>query len=735
MSSVSVRAFFESLNGEAKLSQGQINAAIANCGANGIVTRDQLKSIDSDMFGILGIPGELHQPISAYFQAGVSAASAMVAGAPGGAPVAPDIIDPFAAIFSDAAAEASAPPCGAAPSAPASGGAAGGSSGSVKRPSEKTVVTIEAAGSASACDKKRRSDRCVICEKVPDMPVSLTCSHTACASCLHDRVVQATRELKNLHVRCATCNAEVPHSDLRQVLYPHEYEAYNTALLKAMISSDDTMIKCIKCEATISLIPQDGLRAPAEIKIKDDMGKPISPESWVHYKQWRIRCRTCGVVFCGKCKLSPYHLGFTCAGHKAYLTSRKCRFCAASLKASNSVVLPPETQITGWNVSKLTGFLQTHGMSYRELKTIREKPLLVSMATKYHTLYRNCCTSEECSKKRDLACPEILPCGCPCGGVRGEHQHLVCMKCDPKLDPDEFCPICFVEGLGDAPCVQSTGECKHIFHLQCLRDRIKAGYNGARINFKFLMCSLCNRLIQHPMLARELAPWMALKKEIESKAVAKLKYEGRMNDPKIKRSYGGDVVAFAMHEFLFYMCYKCKKPYFAGNYSCQEADDGKFDPKELLCGGCQPATDVQNCPKHGTEWIAFKCRFCCNTAQWYCWNKTHFCGKCHKPKVWQTLVTYRTGANKKKIWEYPQCPGLKAAVDRVRRDSKLNDKQKEAAFKKLRSDPATCPLKRRHPPNGFEFGLGCTMCADRYMEADRKAVERRNAAEAAGSRV
>mmetsp|Transcript_9503 Transcript_9503/g.18224 ORF Transcript_9503/g.18224 Transcript_9503/m.18224 type:complete len:100 (+) Transcript_9503:228-527(+) len=94
----------------------------------------------------------------------------------------------------------------------------------------------------------------------------------------------------------------------------------------------------------------------------------------------------------------------------------------------------------------------------------------------------------------------------------------------------------------------------------------------------------------------------------------------------------------------------------------------------------------------------------------------------------QTLVTYRKGTNKKKIWEYPQCEGLKAGIAKIR-NSSLDDAAKMEAFKKLRSDPKTCPLKRRHPPNGFEFGLGCTMCADKHIEADSKAAEVKNAAQ------
>ena len=33
--------------------------------------------------------------------------------------------------------------------------------------------------------------------------------------------------------------------------------------------------------------------------------------------------------------------------------------------------------------------------------------------------------------------------------------------------------------------------------------------------------------------------------------------------------------------------------------------------------------DPQNCPSHGTEYIAFKCRYCCSLAVYFCFGSTH----------------------------------------------------------------------------------------------------------------
>jgi len=223
--------------------------------------------------------------------------------------------------------------------------------------------------------------------------------------------------------------------------------------------------------------------------------------------------------------------------------------------------------------SQLVKFLQDHGMSRMKIRGLKEKHHIIKESQKIHRIFTDIfgdiCNKPECSEKRQLACTSRLPCGHPCQGVRGESKHLPCMHCTKNIDPTDFCNICYVEGLKDAPCIQSNGKCKHIFHLKCVVDRISAGYNGARINFKFITCPLCNNEIEHPALTKAMKPWLRLRKSIERKAIARLLYEKRGADPKIKSKFGGSQKEFAMHEYLFYKCHKCKQPYFAGNYACQ----------------------------------------------------------------------------------------------------------------------------------------------------------------------
>ena len=35
------------------------------------------------------------------------------------------------------------------------------------------------------------------------------------------------------------------------------------------------------------------------------------------------------------------------------------------------------------------------------------------------------------------------------------------------------------------------------------------------------------------------------------------------------------------------------------------------------------------CPKHGSDFLEYKCRYCCSVAVFFCFGTTHFCNQCH----------------------------------------------------------------------------------------------------------
>ena len=121
-------------------------------------------------------------------------------------------------------------------------------------------------------------------------------------------------------------------------------------------------------------------------------------------------------------------------------------------------------------------------------------------------------------------------------------------------------------------------------------------------------------------------------------AIERAKIEGLDKDPKLsdpKYNFYKDLQGYAMYKCSYYMCFKCKSPYFGGLKDCDagQMEGRAHKPEELVCGKCSAASvgaGVKECYPHGAQFIDFKCKFCCSIALWFCWGTTHFCDPCHR---------------------------------------------------------------------------------------------------------
>ena len=92
----------------------------------------------------------------------------------------------------------------------------------------------------------------------------------------------------------------------------------------------------------------------------------------------------------------------------------------------------------------------------------------------------------------------------------------------------------------------------------------------------------------------------------------RLKFEElEKSDPKLQDTtspYYGKANEYAMIIYAYFMCFKCKNPYFGGRKDCVAAMNeaqgagGSFKPEELICPGCCDVP-IENCPKHGKDFI------------------------------------------------------------------------------------------------------------------------------------
>lgn len=224
--------------------------------------------------------------------------------------------------------------------------------------------------------------------------------------------------------------------------------------------------------------------------------------------------------------------------------------------------------------------------------------------------------------------------------------------------------------------------------------KVKNRWPGPRIVFGFLDCSQCKGRIRagySPALTEELVKSETLEADIKKKALERAKFENLDKEPRLKKRgdpFYNDLQKYAMASLAYYMCFKCKEPYFGGRKNCEQNNEEvkeNFKHEELVCGKCAAQTvgaGQNNCKKHGHEFIEFKCKFCCSIAQWFCWGSTHFCESCHTKQNKGDYVS------RKKKSELPQCPG--------------GDK---------------CPLGVKHPANGEEYALGCSICRNAVANA------------------
>lgn len=80
--------------------------------------------------------------------------------------------------------------------------------------------------------------------------------------------------------------------------------------------------------------------------------------------------------------------------------------------------------------------------------------------------------------------------------------------------------------------------------------------------------------------------------KIKDMSLKRLKFEDRNKDKRLSDPsdpYFKQPTKYAMSIYSYYMCFKCKKPYFGGQKKCgQEQNKDDFDEKQLVCADCCP---------------------------------------------------------------------------------------------------------------------------------------------------
>lgn len=356
-----------------------------------------------------------------------------------------------------------------------------------------------------------------------------------------------------------SCGVSISSHTLRGFLSPAELEQLDNLSIR-LATEGFGFITCPNASCGVRMEFVDAAPTASDLKAAeaetDPSGKPLTPEAAEHRCRYRIRCRACDADFCAKCRRTPYHTGFTCEGFAGYESANHCRYCQE--------VAPPG---------------------------------------------RVACDKEECAERASHACLKPLPCGHLCYGIAGERSHLVCLHEDCSdaadgVDGSDLCNICFCEELSAAPAIRLG--CGHVMHYACALEKLRKRWPGPRITFGFMLCPICRREMSHPALESELKEIRAIKKSVEEKALKRLKDMGLDKSEEVCKEgaqFYKKPLEYAMHKFCYYLCFKCKEPYYGGDRACGNDEDRPSDPSELLCVKCSPFRAEVNCPIHGSEYM------------------------------------------------------------------------------------------------------------------------------------
>lgn len=260
------------------------------------------------------------------------------------------------------------------------------------------------------------------------------------------------------------------------------------------------------------------------------------------------------------------------------------------------------------------------------------------------------CTNEACTTKSQVICGKMLSCGHPCNGLRDEAAcNVPCCVCSEIKD--EQCGIC-LDKMSESPVIML--DCGHPHHYGCALNMAKnANWRGCKMAFAAVSClSGCGKLLSHNSLSEHMDPISKRYDQVVRNVQQRAAADGCNDDLKT-----------LLTKYKYYECYNCREPYCGGMDACAPGAPEPA-PDTVLCPSC--VLNGSECPKHGAEFMAVKCDYCCKEALFRCGGSTMFCAECHET-AWSTKVK--------------EC------------------------------NPETCPLRGNHPKGkSSQYNMGCAAC-------------------------
>eukprot|EP01083_Nonionella_stella_P073155 197581_1 len=152
--------------------------------------------------------------------------------------------------------------------------------------------------------------------------------------------------------------------------------------------------------------------------------------------------------------------------------------------------------------------------------------------------------------------------------------------------------------------------CGVSIHYDCLKQYIQSGFgnNGDRITLQQLSCLLCRHPMRHKAANDLFKETQILYDKVSAVALKQLRRDNKMKDAQVRNpngAYYNNPAAYAMKLYAFFLCFKCKEPYFFGTNQCgDEEAENNVNKKDRLCSKCDHVKNKQwlqghtkQCPK------------------------------------------------------------------------------------------------------------------------------------------
>jgi len=604
---------------------------------------------------------------------------------------------------------------------------------------------------------------CAICRCAHALEASFPLGHCACLACrpclvrtvevaVAGAAVTAETDATVLPLRCLRCPlCGMPGGISRADALHLAGDAIRAAEAAAAEVALVDLPRCPSCGVAVEMVATEdaalpeGLRPtgipefdrtlPRRLAQTDRKGRPLSRAALLHREAHRFRC-TCGSDFCGACRCTPYHLGYTCQAWSEFLARPDCMLLCGEKATSPEALIARAAAAAGPGFSVVSadgGSSDAGAFTARLADAVARLPLkalleelaefglraategcierreVEALACKVHV-----CAAPACRGRLAATCLRALPCGHLCAGCHGEAECPPCFACSgrgacsgstgqggnglvsgqPQAEGPSLCPCC-AEPLPPGPAVRL--ECGHALHSACLARRLAAGADRADpaavgseaappLSFDFRRCPLCRaRIGDLPWpadVARPLRKATELEAAVTARAVKRLKADQRhRRDDAIRPggAFDGRPREYALTLYRYYQCEVCRKPYFGGERRCEGADMGD------LQGG---AIDLEITAR----------RLCGGCAALEA-GKSCPLGHDQSFIEWKCRFCCSVA-----VWF---CWGTTHLCDRCH-----DDRHRSA---KPCLGPSGCPLGAKHPPNGSiePACLGCSLCRHR----------------------